>query len=101
MTQDPEANTPEAGGQAGPRQTRGPLFSVDEAQPASAVNEHGALSEREDGTNRGRSDTVGPPSQAQPEAFPAIALTADEQQAIEATSERNALSEREDGTNRG
>jgi len=101
MTQGSEADTSEVGGQASTTHTRRPVFLVDEAQPSSAINEHGALSEREDGTNRGRSAASGAPSQAQPEAFPAIALTADEQQAIEAMSERNALSEREDGTNRG
>jgi hypothetical protein len=79
-----------------------PAFSADEPQPASAIAEHEALSEREDGVNRGgpeASPSARGPGEA--DAYPTIVLTADEQQPVSAIAEHEALSEREDGTNRG
>ncbi|HTK35523.1 MAG TPA: hypothetical protein VL358_09590 [Caulobacteraceae bacterium] len=79
-----------------------PTFSVDETQPASAVAEHQALSEREDGVNRGGREADPTPSRpGQADAYPTIVLAADEQQPVSADAEHKALSEREDGTNRG
>jgi hypothetical protein len=77
-----------------------PAFLADEAQPAAAINEHDALSEREDGTNRGESAPVGAPKQV-PVETQTVPLAADEQQPASAVHEHNALSEREDGVNRG
>ncbi|HTK35565.1 MAG TPA: hypothetical protein VL358_09805 [Caulobacteraceae bacterium] len=102
MTADPKADTPDVNGQAPTGQPLGPAFAADEAQPSSAISERDALSEREDGTNRGGPEPVRKPTgPAQDDAFPTIVLTADEQQPISALDEHNALSEREDGTNRG
>ena len=76
-----------------------PAFSADEPQPVSAIKEHNARSEREDGTNTGDGAPLATPVAG--DAYPIIALTADEQQPISAIAEHEALSEREDGTNRG
>jgi len=78
-----------------------PAFSADEPQPASAIAEHQALSEREDGVNRGGPQDPPTRGAGEAEAYPTIALTADEQQPVAAIAEHEALSEREDGTNRG
>ncbi len=100
MTADPEA-TAEPARSPGADGSGAPAFSPDEPQPSSAIHEHDALSEREDGVNRGGPDDVASPLRRPDGAIPAIVLNADEQQPIAAIAEHNALSEREDGTNRG
>ena len=78
-----------------------PRYLTDELQPQSAINERGALAEREDGTIRGSTDTKPFHNDASGDTAPIIRLTPDEQQPIDAIAEYRALSEREDGTNIG
>src|ERR1700749_2439604 len=76
-----------------------PAFAADEAQPSSAIDEHNALSEREDGTNTGGGSPAPTPSAA--DAYPTIRLSEDEQQPLSALAEHEALSEGEEGPTRG
>jgi hypothetical protein len=73
-------------------------YAADEPQPESAMLERDALTEREDGTVRGRRGDTGVSAG---DTVPIIILTADERQPVDAVAEYNALSEREDGTNIG
>ncbi len=100
MNEHPTAEPVDGGPEAAAGERRVPVFSPDEPQPASAVDEHNALSEREDGVNLGGPDLVVQQTAALGDG-PPIVMAADEQQPIAATNEHNALSEREDGTNRG
>jgi hypothetical protein len=101
MSESSKPEPADAGDQDGSGKAGRMLFSPDEQQPISAVSEHEAQSEREDGVNRG-GPTPGTGALVTPaDAIPGIVLTADEEQPISPISERNALSEREDGTNRG
>ena len=101
MSDHPEAEPVDAADKAPSSQERRPAFLPDEPQPSSAINEHNALSEREDGVNRGGPDPLAPPALTSGDGAPPVALAADEPQPRAAISEHNALSEREDGTNRG